>query len=451
VIGAPLQIVGGGPTGALLAILLYARGFTRIDIYESRVDPRLERVQSGRSINLALADRGIHALKAAGVFNSLEASLLPMRGRCIHHLDGNTAFQPYGQRPNEVIYSISRHKLNQNLIDIAAGLAGVRVHFEHRLESADFAQRTASIHDLRGSRLLQVPMQPLIAADGAGSALRRRLQAESLIEVRETDLEHGYKELSVPATRGGSAFAPDALHIWPRGNFMLIALPNEDSSFTATLFLPRQGEISFESLQDPGAIGAFLSNQFPDAYAAMPGCVSEFKQNPVGFLGSVSAHPWNASGQALLIGDAAHAMVPFHGQGMNCCFEDCIELAVCAARNASWAEVFGEFSAARKPNTDAISAMALENYLEMRAQVADPKFQLQQALALELERRFPRQFIPRYSMVTFHHEIPYQTARQRGLTQTQILNDLTDGGVTALSDVDFARAAREIMARLTPL
>ncbi len=453
--GAPpprdaVQIVGGGPTGALLAILLHDAGYSAINIYESRPDPRLAQLQSGRSINLALADRGIHALKEAGVFSRLKASLLPMRGRCIHYIDGRTQFQPYGQRPNEVIYSISRHQLNQNLIDIAAGMPGIHVHFEHRLEGVDFERQTASIRDERGSRLLQVPMQPLLAADGAGSNMRRRMHDEHIIESHESDLEHGYKELLVPAKGdGSSAFADDALHIWPRGNFMLIALPNDDHSFTATLFLQKHGPTSFESLQDAGSIEAFLTGNFPDAYAAMPDCVTEFKQNPVGFLGSVSARPWNASGQALLIGDAAHAIVPFHGQGMNCCFEDCIELSRCVVQNASWAAAFSEFGAARKPNTDAISAMALENYREMREQVADPKFQLQQALALELERRFPRHFIPRYSMVMFHHEIPYHTAQQRGLVQTAILNDLTAGGVATLSDVDFDRAEREIKARLT--
>jgi kynurenine 3-monooxygenase len=447
----PIQIVGGGPTGALLAILLHGRGHSNITLYENRADPRLSQAQSGRSINLALADRGIHALKTAGVFERLDASLLAMRGRCIHHLDGSTVFQPYGQRPNEVIYSISRHKLNQNLIDIAAGLDGVSVHFEHRLEAVDFSRQTAAIRDMRGARLLQVPMLPLIAADGAGSTMRRRMHEAGFIDAHETDLDHGYKELSVPASGGRGAFGEDALHIWPRGNYMLIALPNEDHSFTATLFLQKQGRASFESLQDTGDIDAFLSGNFPDARAAMPDCVREFKEHPVGFLGSVSASPWNASGQALLIGDAAHAIVPFHGQGMNCCFEDCIELDQCVARNSSWEAAFREFGASRKPNTDAITTMALENYREMREQVADPKFQLQQALALELEKRFPRRFIPRYSMVMHHHEIPYLTAQQRGLTQTAILDELTAGNVSATTDVDFMRAEREIMARLPPV
>ena len=446
-----VRIAGGGPTGALLAILLHARGYKEIDLFESRPDPRLSEAQSGRSINLALADRGIHALQTAGVFERLGASLLPMRGRCIH-LEGGTTFQPYGQRPNEVNYSISRLKLNQGLIDIAAGLDGVRLHFEQRLDAVDFESGTASFRGIRDGNRIELPMKPLLACDGAGSVMRRRMHEARIIDAHETDLEHGYKELSVPPARSGdAAFAADALHIWPRGNFMLIALPNDDGSFTATLFLPKRGPLSFESLQEKDAIQSFLSRNFPDAYAAMPNCVTEFTAHPLGSLGSVSAAPWHASGQALLIGDAAHAMVPFHGQGMNCCFEDCVELDRCVAKHSSWHAAFSEFSAARKPNTDAITAMALENYLEMRAHVADPKFRLQQTLSLELERRFPQRFIPRYSMVMFHHEIPYSVALQRGTAQSEILNDLTAGTVTSLTDVDFERAEREITAKLRTL
>ena len=447
----PIHIAGGGPTGTLLAILLNARGHSHIDLFEARPDPRLAQGQSGRSINLALADRGIHALKSAGLFERLGTSLLPMRGRCIH-VDGGTTFQPYGQRPNEVNYSISRLRLNQALIEIAADHAGIHLHFEHRLDAVDFHSSSASIRDLRAGRTLIVPMQPLLACDGAGSTMRRRMHAARIIDAQEVDLEHGYKELSIPPTANGAwAFTADALHIWPRGNFMLIALPNEDGSLTATLFLPKRGNPSFESLRDASAVGAFLSANFADAFAAMPDCVAEFMAHPLGSLGSVWAAPWHASGQALLLGDAAHAMVPFHGQGMNCCFEDCIEFDRCVARHSSWQAAFSDFSAARKPNTDAIGAMALENYLEMRSQVADPKFQLQQALSLELERRFPQRFIPRYSMVMFHHEIPYRTAQERGAVQAAILESLTVGTVSTLQDVDFERAEREIRARLEPL
>jgi kynurenine 3-monooxygenase len=446
-----IRIVGAGPTGALLAILLARRG-EQIELYESRPDPRHLPAGSGRSINLALADRGIHALKAAGVFDGVASALLPMRGRLIHYENRDTAFQPYGQRPNEVIYSVSRHRLNQALIEVAAGRPGVQLHFQHRLEAADFSANTAQIRDLENDRVLAVPMQPLLATDGAGSAVRREMSAQRLIQAGEIDLEHGYKELSIPAGPQGSfRMANDALHIWPRGNFMLIALPNDDGSFTATLFLPKQGQVSFASLRDANSVDEFLAHNFPDARELMPNALAEFSAHPVGFLGTVAAHPWHAQGQAALIGDAAHAMVPFHGQGMNCCFEDCIEFEACAARHASWETVFAEFGAARKPNTDAIAAMALENYMEMRESVADPKFQLQQALSLELERRFPRRFIPRYSMVMFHHEIPYLTAQRRGAAQTEILSDLTRGAVTDLSEVDFQRAEFEINSRLPPL
>jgi len=295
-------------------------------------------------------------------------------------------------------------------------------------------------------------MQPLLAADGAGSLIRPRLGSLKFIDAHQTHNEHRYKELSVPPdAAGGYALAADALHIWPRGNHMLIALPNEDGSFTATLFLAKQGPVSFESLTQTADIEEFFSSSFPDARALMPDCVAEFKARPIGFLGTVSAHPWAHKGLAALIGDAAHAMVPFHGQGMNCCFEDCVELDACLGRHDSWESVFAEFGALRKPDTDAIAAMALDNYLEMRERVADPKFRLQQALSLELERRYPQRFIPRYSMVMFHHEIPYRTALDRGAVQSRLLSELTAGRVSRLEDVDFARAEREILARLAPV
>ena len=447
----PVRIVGAGPTGALLAILLQRRGY-EVQLFESRADPKGSAGESGRSINLALANRGIHALEYAGVYRHLESALLPMRGRLIHHAEGGTSLQPYGLRPNELVYSISRHRLNQTLLEIAAALPGVTVHFEHRFEAAEFDQGVALIRDLRRGRLITVPMQPLLATDGAGSSMRRRMSSLDLIDAREADLDHGYKELSIPADgRGRHAMAADALHIWPRGNFMLIALPNEDGSFTATLFLAKRGEISFESLTETAAIEDFLSRHFPDARALMPDCIAEFKAHPVGFLGTVSANPWAYQGMTALIGDSAHAIVPFHGQGMNCCFEDCLEFDACLGRHSSWAAVFEEFLSRRKPDADAIAEMALDNYLEMRERVANPKFQLQQALSLELERRFPERFIPRYSMVMFHHEIPYRTALERGAVQAQLLAGLTAGEVSTLDGVDFGRAKREILAKLAPV
>ena len=460
----PVGIVGAGPTGALLAILLRRRGMA-VTLYESRSDPRASAAEAGRSINLALADRGMHALAQAGLLDSIRPLVVPMRGRFVHQADGSSALLPYGRLPNEVIYSISRRALNNVLLDAAIG-AGVDVRFEHRLENADAAAGMARVRDLRRALDLEIPMQPLLAADGAGSLMRRRLAAQGVIEAEDVLLEHAYKELSIPAGPAGSSLLErEALHIWPRGGYMLIALPNQDGSFTATLFLPLEGSPSFAALRSPQAIDEFLSANFPDARALMPDCVAEFQRHPTGFLGTVRARTWAAAGAAALIGDAAHAIVPFHGQGMNCCFEDCLEFDACLdaasprerapgagvpGERVPWAHVFTEFYARRKPNADAIAEMALENYLEMRERVADPHFRLQQSLALELERRYPRRFIPRYSMVMFHHEISYRTAQERGRVQARLLAELSSEA-QSLADVDYARAERLVEAALPEL
>jgi kynurenine 3-monooxygenase len=444
-----VNIVGAGPTGALLAILLQRHG-RPVTLYESRGDPRSTLGESGRSINLALADRGIHALRLAGVYDDIAPTLRAMRGRRVHARDGKESLQMYGQRPSEVIYSVSRHRLNQALLEVAAA-AGVDIRFEHRLDDMDFSNGTARIRDERNARAFDIPMRPLLAADGAGSTARRRMAAAGRIRTRESELDHGYKELSIPAGPNAEyRLAPDALHIWPRGNFMLIALPNADGSFTATLFLSNHGEPSFDTLTSATAIDNFLSAEFPDVRPLMPNCVEEFRQHRTGFLGTVYADGWHAGGMAALIGDAAHAIVPFHGQGMNCCFEDCLEFLACVERNGSWDAVFADFFAVRKMNTDAIAAMALENYLEMRDRVADPAFRLQQTLALELERRHPQRFIPRYSMVMFHHEIPYQVAQQRGAIQSRLLSELT-ARASSLDEVDYHRAAEDIKQALSPI
>lgn len=445
----PVAIVGAGPTGALLAILLKRRGMS-VTLYESRSDPRAHAADTGRSINLALADRGMHALARAGLIDSVRPLVVPMRGRFVHQADGSSGLQPYGRLPQEVIYSISRRELNNLLLTAAAG-SGVEVRFEHRLEDADFAAGVARLRDLRRGLTFEIPMSPLLAADGAGSLVRRRLAADGVIESQESPLEHAYKELSIPAgPAGGARLEREALHIWPRGGYMLIALPNQDGSFTATLFLPLTGPSSFAALSSPQAIDEFLSANFPDARALMPDCVAEFQRHPTGLLGTVRARPWQAAGSAVLIGDAAHAIVPFHGQGMNCCFEDCLALDACLQGTSSWEALFAGFYAGRKPDADAIAEMALENYLEMRERVADPHFRLQQSLALELERRFPRRFVPRYSMVMFHHEIPYRAAQERGRVQAQLLAELT-AGVHSLAEVDYVRAQRLVESALPAL
>ena len=448
--GATVHIAGAGPTGALLAILLRRRGL-HVVVFEARPDPRELGAAGGRSINLALADRGIHALRRIGVFETIERAAVPMRGRMLHDLDGRTSLQAYGQGPQEVILSISRHRLGQVLLRTAIDQYGVEVRFAHRLESVDVERGIAQVRDLAGGRILQVPTEPLIACDGAGSRLRQEMLRAGVIAAEEQDLAHGYKELGIPADgSGGFRMDREALHIWPRGGHMLIALPNTDGSFTATLFLPNRGRESFEALGNPDAIAAFLGANFPDAVALMPDAVAEFAAHPTGFLGTVYASPWHHRGRMALVGDAAHAIVPFHGQGMNCCLEDCVAFDACVERGGDWQQRFELFYAERKANTDAIAAMALENYLEMRSHVADPQFQLRRALALELEKRHPARFIPRYSMVMFHHEIPYALAEARGRIQAGILEELTaDCG--SLAEVDFQRAARIVEERLRPL
>ena len=269
--------------------------------------------------------------------------------------------------------------------------------------------------------------------------MRRSLVERHGITVHEDLIEHGYKELTMPAVGGAHAMERHALHIWPRGGFMLIALPNLDGSFTVTLFLPLTGADSFEALAGTGAAEAFFAREFPDALALIPDFPQQFAQNPVGRMGSVHAWPWRHDGEFVLIGDAAHAMVPFHGQGMNCAFEDCASLDACIAeQGADWSRAFAAFEAARKPNADAIVAMALENFVEMRDLVANPRFQLQKQLAFALERRHPGRFIPRYAMVMFH-SMPYAEAQRRGAVQQAILDELTDG-VMRLEDVDLERA-----------
>jgi kynurenine 3-monooxygenase len=442
-----IGIAGAGPAGALLAILLRRRGY-EVTLYERRADPRGRPFDSGRSINLAMAERGIHALRNAGVFERFRDTLIPMRGRMVHDAAGATQLQPYGQRPHEVIHSISRHLLNATLIDVAERDFGAALHFGTEVTGVEPATGRLSLRDAASGAVRQVEHEVLIAADGGGSVVRAQFAAAGLVQARAEPLLHSYKELTIPPLPGGrSAMEREALHIWPRGSFMLIALPNPDGSFTATLFLQTA---RFEELRDADAIDSFLRREFPDAAALMPGRIAEFQEHPTGHLATVYCFPWRVHGRVLLFGDAAHAVVPFHGQGMNCCFEDGVEFDALLDTHSQWDGLFAEFERRRKPNTDAIAAMALENYLEMREHVADTRFQLQKQLSLELERRHPQRFIPRYSMVSFRHDIGYAQAQERGRIQQRLLDELTRDA-TSLEQVDYACAAREIDAALPPI
>jgi len=445
----PVNIIGAGLAGALLAILLARRGF-RVTVYEKRSDPRNTLPENGRSINLALATRGIRALERAGVMDRIHPLLIPMRGRMIHELSGTTALLPYGQRENEVIYSAGRAPLNRLLIEEAALHPNVEFRFGHSCVAVSPAENILRLRDGNSGREYDTQLAPTIAADGGGSAVRKSLATLGLLNEREEPLDHDYKELTLPSINGHHALDPNALHVWPRGGFMLIALPNPDLSFTATLFLARQGPRSFAALGTPQAAQEFFGAQFPDAVPLIPDLLAEFAANPQAQLGTVHATPWHITGQVLLLGDAAHAMVPFHGQGMNAAFEDCMMIDTLLDRHDDWASLFENFESLRRPHAAAIAQMALENYIEMRDTMRDPKFARHKALALELERRFPDRFIPRYAMVMFHPEIPYGEALRRGAVQTQILDEL-DAKSNDGAKVDFALAEKLVLERLQPL
>ena len=442
----PVNIVGAGLAGALLAVLLARRGFA-VEACERRADPRDAESERGRTINLALAARGIAALEHAGVMERIRPLMIPMRGRMIHSPSGETQLQPYGQRKDEVIYSVSRADLNRVLIEEAARYPRVRLRFRQICLAAEPSGALRFRDQSTGSECA-VPITPTFATDGAGSAVRSSLARAGLISVQEDRLDHDYKELTIPATGNGRhAMDSQALHIWPRGGFMLIALPNTDGSFTATLFLARSGRDGFDSLTGPDRVRALFQREFPDAMRLMPYLLEEFTAHPQGQLGTVYTKPWHAGGQVMLLGDAAHAIVPFHGQGMNAAFEDCLVLDGLLDRHGSWDTLFAEFEQSRLPNTAAIAQMALENYIEMRDTVRDPGYLRRKTLAMELERRFPGQFIPRYSMVMFHPEISYAEALRRGRVQDEILQELDDG--RAPDAMNLGRVQKLIAERLT--
>jgi kynurenine 3-monooxygenase len=440
----PVNIVGAGLAGALLAVLLAHRGFA-VEVFDRRPDPRLAGSERGRSINLALAARGMVALERAGMMERIRPLLIPMRGRMVHSLSGETQLQAYGQRQEEVIYSVSRAELNRVLIEEAARHPRVRLRFRQTCLAALPESGALRFRDEATGMESDVPIAPTFATDGAGSAVRSSLARAGLVTVREDRLDHDYKELTIPAGGNGRhVMEPHALHIWPRGGFMLIALPNTDGSFTATLFLARSGGDGFDSLADPDRVRALFQSRFPDAMRLMPHLIEEFTAHPQGQLGTVYTRPWHIGGKVLLLGDAAHAIVPFHGQGMNAAFEDCVVLDDLLDRHDDWSTLFEDVERSRLPDTAAIAQMALENYVEMRDSVRDPTYLRRKALAMELERRFPDRFIPRYSMVMFHPEISYSQALRRGEVQERILAELDEGRVNG--EVDFDRA-RELIAQ----
>jgi len=444
-----ISIVGAGLAGTLLGICLARRGH-KVDLYERYPDQRIEQVPSGRSINLALAARGRKALADAlpgqALLKAVDAFTIPMRGRMLHDEQGKTQLQRYSQFDDEVIYSVHRDRLNACLLAVAEQQPGLRMHFNRALQKVDFAShKLHCVHPHSGESYV-ADYQRVIGCDGAGSVLRQQMQQHAGLSVESRMLDHGYLELSLPPAADGSAQMDlEALHIWPRGGFMMIALPNPDHSFTATLFLPHAGETGFSSLADEADMRYFLQQQFPDLYPLLTNLQQDL-QRPVGKLGTLYCQPWHVADQALLLGDAAHAIVPFHGQGMNAAFEDISVLMQqldMQPATPDWHDLFSAFSQQRKPDTDAIAAMALENYHTMRDAVRDPRFHLKKALEWELEKRHPEQFVPRYSMVMFRH-IPYAQALAKGQQQQQLVEQLLTAAGDDLTGIDWQQAAINI-------
>ncbi len=446
--GKSITIIGAGLAGALLAILLARRGW-QVDVHEKRGDPRIKGYEGGRSINLALAERGRNALRQADADDEVMEQAVMMRGRMVHFLDGRQQLQRYGRDDSEVIWSIHRGDLNIVLLDLAEA-AGARLHFHQRLDSVDFHARQARFGDDRDGSSNAVQFTALVGADGAGSSLRAAMMKHSDLGERIDFLDHSYKELEIPPTDdGGFKIEPNALHIWPRGRYMCIALPNDEKTFTVTAFLPNEGDPSFATVKTGAQARELFERDFADAIPLIPELEQDWERNPPGLLATLTLDRWCLDDRAVLLGDAAHAMVPFHGQGMNCAFEDCVVLARKLEANANLAEAFAAFEAERKPNATAIQQMALENYLEMRDRVDDPDFLLQRELEQRLQERHPGRFVPHYTMVTFML-IPYATALVRSDIQREILVQATQG-LDSLEGVDWADVDAQVLARLDVL
>ncbi|MGI9518247.1 MAG: FAD-dependent oxidoreductase [Pirellulaceae bacterium] len=447
-----ILVAGAGLVGSLLALMLGRRGY-RVTVLEKRADMRRVEMPGGRSINLALAERGIHGLRMAGLMEEVEPLLIPMRGRMLHDRKGNLEFSPYGQRPDEVIYSVSRGELNQLMMTAAETHFDVDVLFNQSVETVDFKKNRVLIKDHVCDKTTSLEFELLIGADGVGSEVRTALLEANGGRCTIDMLDHDYKELSIPPAMAGDSLwqmEREALHIWPRGGYMLIALPNLDGSFTVTLFLPGKGVPSFELIDEPHELDQFFDEQFADARALIPDFQQEYFGNPIGQLGTVRCDRWIYQDRAMILGDASHGVVPFHGQGMNAGFEDCSELCrLLDAHDDDWSAVMPEFERIRIPNANAIADMALENYITMRDSVTDEKFQLKKEVGFELERRYPDLFIPRYSMVMFHR-IPYADVYARGLVQEEILTGLCEN-IDSATALDRDRANELVTSRLEPV
>lgn len=418
-----VAIVGAGLVGSLQAILMAKKGY-EVSVFERRPDLRKAKLIAGKSINLALSDRGWKALELAGIAEDIRQISIPMYKRCMHALDGTLTYQPYGKE-DQAIYSVSRGGLNQKLMNLADNYPTISYNFNLKCQDIDLKTNTLSFQHTENKERVTFEADKVMATDGAFSAVRMRMQKSSMFDYSQKYLDHGYKELVIPANEDGThKLDKNCLHIWPRGEFMMIALANLDGSFTCTLFFPMKGEISFESLKTREQVQAFFEKTFPDAIPMMPTLLDDYEENPTSSLVMVRCSPWNYGDDVVLMGDAAHAIVPFYGQGMNCGFEDCTVFhEMHEAANGNWDGLLEKFSEQRVPDGNAILDLALYNYVEMRDLTADPDFLLRKKIEAKFHNLYPELWLPLYSQVTFSH-IRYSEAWANGQKQDAIMSQL---------------------------
>ena len=421
-------ISGAGLCGTLLGIRLAKAGF-QVEIFEKRADLREKEQGAGKSINLALSNRGLKALASAGLEKEALAMAIPMYGRCIHELSEKTRISKYSGRKQDQINSISRPGLNALLLDKADSLPNLSLHFDHKVFDVDLAHKEIAVENKRKQSRETHDYDYLFGTDGAGSVVRKSIfnhSATHLFNFSQDFLQHGYKELTIPPGKNGTwKIDKNVLHIWPRGNYMLIALPNLDGSFTVTLFLPFKGENSFDILDNSSkALHEFFQSQFPDAVEHMPDLAGDYHNNPTGILGTIKCHPWHNANNVMLLGDAAHAIVPFYGQGMNCSFEDVLLFEQNLVGNEGKMQIaMSSFDQFRHIDSDAIADLAIDNFIEMRDHVSNPLFIKKRKLELQLEGTYPDYF-SKYSLVTFREDLPYSNAMDQGRKQDEFLLDL---------------------------
>lgn len=433
-----ILIIGAGLCGSLLALRMAQRGF-QITLVEKRPDLRDATLDAGRSINLSLSDRGLKGLRLAGLEEEARKLCIPMLGRMIHDKEGNTFMSNYSGRDGEFINSISRPGLNMMLLNAAEAMPNVKIIFNKGCKEVALEKASAIFEDYTTKEKMELQADIILGTDGAGSVVRKNMfnDRKFLFSFSQDYLTHGYKEITIPATEtGGYRTEKGALHIWPRGEDMLIALPNLDGSFTVTLFAPySNSDYCFDNLTTPEMVTAYFTKEYPDAVALMPNLVEEFFDNPTGPLGTIKCSPWNSYGKTLILGDAAHAIVPFYGQGMNASFEDVVVfdevLENQKEAKIDWKKVFQEYEHARKLDTDAIADLAVDNFHEMKEHTASPLFQRKRKIEMALESNFPKEYSSKYSLVTFNENIGYAEALRKGRAQDKaILNLLDDGKVS---------------------